>query len=79
MPDREREWEILEKRYFLSKERTAKCELDLENAKNKLLAIKSEIRELQGYLEDLKAELRQKVRLLDEINGRIDEDGAPNT
>lgn len=48
-----------------------RCELDFKKAKERLIATKSEIRELQGYLENLKAELREKMRLLDEINDKL--------
>ncbi|WP_027016596.1 hypothetical protein [Comamonas composti] len=71
MPDYEKKLDIFEKRYILAKERMTKCELDCKKAKNRLIAIKSEINEMQGYLENLKAELREKVKLLDEINDKI--------
>lgn len=63
--------EIMEKRYSLAKEKMEKAEAALAVAQGRLAGLKKEVRDMQAYAEILKAELREKIQLLDEINDKL--------
>lgn len=63
--------EVMEKRYSLAKEKMEKAEAELAVAQGRLAGLKKEVHDMQAYAEILKAELREKIKLLDEMNDKV--------